>query len=137
MTELSLNLLRYRIFHKKVFTATTTVPLETLSLTSNVAMFHSYRTYHQTQVWRGESIDLFGWKFSFQKGRMTPATMIEPPELQNLLRIIRSSFKTGCKTMSCSCRKHGLKCTDSCKECRGVSCITCQEVDLDVFNKHD
>ena len=63
--------------------------------------------------------------------------MIEPPELQNLLRIIRSSFKTGCKTMSCSCRKHGLKCNGSCKECRGVSCITCQEVDLDVFNKHD
>ena len=47
-TELSLNSLRYSILHKKVATATTPVTPETLPPTSNAAMFHSYRTYHQT-----------------------------------------------------------------------------------------
>ena len=42
----------------------------------------------------------------------------------------------GWKTTTCSCRKHELKCTDSCKECRGASCVNLQEVDLDVFHEH-
>ena len=66
-TELSLNSLRYSILHKKVATATTPVTPETLPPTSNAAMFHSYRTYHQTQVWRGESIDPLGWVFSIHR----------------------------------------------------------------------
>ena len=67
VTEPSLNSLRYSILHKKVATATTPVTPETLPPTSNAAMFHSYRTYHQTQVWRGESIDSLGWVFSIHR----------------------------------------------------------------------
>ena len=66
-TELSLNSLRYSILHKKDATATTAVTPETLPPTSNASMFHSYRTYHQTQVWRGESIDPLGWVFSIHR----------------------------------------------------------------------
>ena len=67
VTELSLNSLRYSILLKKVATATTPVTPETLPPTSNAAMFHSYRTYHQTQVWRGEGIDPLGWVFSIHR----------------------------------------------------------------------
>ena len=66
-----------------------------------------------------------------------PVTTIEPPAPPNLLKIVRCSCKTGCKTMTCSCPKHGLKSTYSCKECRGVSCVNCQGLDLDVFDEHD
>ena len=52
--DLALNSLRYRLFHKKVVTATTAIAPEGLPPTSDAAMFHSYRAYHQTQVWRGE-----------------------------------------------------------------------------------
>ena len=64
-----------------------------------------------------------------------PVTMTEPPAPPNVLKIVC----TGCKTMTCSCRKHGLKCTDSCRKCRGVSCANCHcpEVDSDVFDEHD
>ena len=44
-------------------------------------MFHSYQTYHQTQVWRGQSIDLFDWGLSIQKGRVMLVTMTESPAL--------------------------------------------------------
>ena len=133
-TELSLNSLRYSIFHRKVSTATTAVGPEALPPITNAAVYHSYRTYHQTQVWKGESIDPLHWGFSIQKGRMVPITMAEPPAPSNLLKLIRCGCKTGCRTKTCSCRKHGLKCTDSCRECRGVSCINCREVNLDVFD---
>ena len=66
-----------------------------------------------------------------------PVSVTEPPAPPNPIKIVRCSCKTGCKTMACSCRKHGLKCIDSCKECRGVSCLNYQEVDLDVFDEHD
>ena len=80
-TGLALNSLRYRLFHKKVVTATTAIASE------------------------------------------------------SLLKVVRCGCKTGCKTMTCSCRKHGLKCTDSCRECRGVSCLNCQDIDSDLFDK--
>ena len=48
-------------------------------------------------------------------------TIKEAPALTNLLEVVRCGCKTGCKTMPCPCRKHGLKCTDSCREYRGVS----------------
>ena len=73
----------------------------------------------------GESIDPLGWGFSIQKGRMMPVTMTIPPAPPKLLKTVRCSCKTGRKTMTCSWRKHGLKCTDPCKECRKVFCINC------------
>ena len=66
-----------------------------------------------------------------------PVTMTEPSGLPNPVKIVRCSCETGCKTMTFSCHKHGLKRTESCKECHGVSCVNCQEIDLDVFHKHD
>ena len=129
------NSLRYRLFHKRVVTATTAIVPESLPPTSNAAMFHSYRTYHQTQVWRGENMDPLGWGFLIQKGRMMPVTMTEAPAPPNLLKVVRCGCKTGCKTMACSCRKHGLTCSDSCRECRGVSRINCRQVDLDLFDE--
>ena len=45
----------------------TAIAPKTLSPTSNAAMFHSYRTYHQTQVWRGECMDPLGWDFILKK----------------------------------------------------------------------
>ena len=66
-----------------------------------------------------------------------PITMTESPAAPNLIKIICCSSKTECKTMTCSYCKHGVKCTDSCKECCGVSCINWQEVDLDMFDEHD
>ena len=40
-TDLALNSLRYRLFHKKVVTATTAIAPESLPPTSDAAMFHS------------------------------------------------------------------------------------------------
>ena len=92
-TELSFKSLRCRIFHKKVVTATNAITPETLPLTSNAAMFHSYRTYYQ--VWRSSgSIDPLGWGFSIQKDRMMPVNMTETTALPNLHKMVHCSCRT-------------------------------------------
>ena len=60
-------------------------------------MFHSYQIYHQTQVWRGQSIDLFDWGLSIQKGRMMLVTMTESPAQPNLTKMFVTAEKLGVK----------------------------------------
>ena len=55
--DVPLNTLRYRIFQKKVAIATPAVAPEVLPPTSDAAVFHSYRTYLQTQVWKGKTLN--------------------------------------------------------------------------------
>ena len=66
-----------------------------------------------------------------------PVTMAKPPVPPNLFKSVCCSCKNSCETMPFSCPEHGLKCADSCKECRGISCVSCQEIDLDMFDEHD
>ena len=98
---------------------------------------HIEPTIKHRYTLEGWKINPLGWGFSIQKGRMMGVTMTEPPPPSNVFKIVHYSCKTGCKTMTCSCCKHGLTCTDFCKKCQEVSCINCQEVDLDVFDEHD
>ena len=80
-------------------------------------------------------MDPLGWGCLIHNERMMPVKMKQKPAPPNLLKVVHCGCKTGCKTMTCSCRKHGLKCTDSCRECRGVSCLDCQDIDFDLFDK--
>ena len=42
------------------------------------------------------------------------------------LKLISCACKKGCNTGSCM--KHGLKCTISCKKCKGTSCSNCENI---------
>ena len=83
------------------------------------AFFHGLRVHHQIVVWKDLSeVDKeplrWGWKI--ENSNYTPImTDIEagPPEL---LRIVRCGCKGPCGA-KCSCRKAGLKCSWTCKEC--------------------
>lgn len=72
------------------------------------------------------------WGLKVQKGMMMPIPMRQAPAPPELLKIFRCDCKTGCKTFRCTCMKHGLKCTQVCGECRGVSCINSQEINLEL-----
>ena len=52
-----LNALRYKTVCKKIVTSNTAITPESLPPTSDSSTFHSYRAYHQVQVWRGENMD--------------------------------------------------------------------------------
>ena len=50
-----------------------------------------------------------------------------PPEI---LEVVRCSCKKDCSTKRCTCKKHGLPCTDICGECCGTSCTNSQLPDF-------
>ena len=133
-TKLSIDSLHAHIFNRKVATATTAVTPESLPPTSNALKFHSYRAYHQTQTWRGEIVDPLVWGYEIRNGKMLPIRQTKEAAPANLLKIVRCSCKKGCKTNSCTCRKHGLHCTNSCKECCGSSCSNSQKADFEEYS---
>ena len=61
-----------------------------------------------------------------------PITMKQAPAPSDLLKVVRCGCKTGCKTSKCTCHTHGLKCTQACRGCCGVSCLNCQEVNFEL-----
>lgn len=124
--EESLDELRYRLFCSKVAVGTTAVKVNTLPPTSAAARFHSLRVIYQLNEWldpentKGLSPTQCGWRIA--NGRFVPITTDFPAAPADLLKVIRCSCKGSCATKRCSCRKHGLQCSSSCKGCCGVSC---------------
>ena len=112
-------------------TSKTAITPDSLPPTSDASAYHSYRAYHQVQVWRGQDIPPLSWGWKILNNKMVPIAMKQAPAPSNLLKVVRCGCKTGCKTSACTCLKHGLKCTPVCKECRGVSCVNCQVVLLE------
>ena len=104
--------------------------------TSSASQYHSLRVYHQVQVWKGQKDeDLcpseYGWKVV--DGKLCPVLTDIDPAPQSLLQVVHCCCKTGCQSIRCTCRKHGMECTMACSECRGVcSNVTpCLEQDSD------
>jgi hypothetical protein len=131
-----LQILRWRKFTAKIVASRLkAVQINTLPPTPDAAKYHSFRTYHQCQVWSGNvSNNPSEWGWQIEKNVFVPVKMSLPPAPDALLSIIRCSCKTGCDTRRCSCRKIGLDCTIACGECRGISCSN-SRVDDDVSDQ--
>lgn len=127
-----LNLLRYRRFTQKVTLGTTFIQIHTLPPKSAAAKFHNLRVYLQVQQWIGQGDTLvphaWGWYTDTERSKLLPVTTDLPPAPEHLMKVVRCQCKTGCDTKQCSCRKHGLECTPSCGECKGVSCSNAQVI---------
>ena len=78
--EDSLNKLRYQIPCKKGSTSKSAITPESLPPTSDATTYHSYRAYHQVQVWMGfENIDPLQWGWKLQREMMMPIPMQKAP----------------------------------------------------------
>lgn len=59
---------------------------------------------------------LHGWRQDGDRLQPVPTTL--PPAPKAVLQLIKCGCKGKCITMSCSCCKHSLKCTDMCASCQ-------------------
>ena len=119
----SVNELRYNIFCQKASTSKTAITPESLPPTIDAAFYHTCRAYHRVQVWIGiEDIDPLKWGWKVRGNTMMPISTQKPPAPPELLKMFRCGCRTGCKNSQCSCVKYGLKCSQVCSDCRGVSC---------------
>ena len=124
----SLNVLRKRTFITKTATCSKAVRPESLNPTSDSASFHSFRVYHQVQDWLGNELDPTKWGWKVVGGKLFPEYSSKPPAPQQLLKVVRCGCKTDCSRKTCSCLKYGLKCTEACQNCRGISCDNVLEI---------
>ena len=122
--DIPLNKLRFDTFCRKSSTGLHAVGPDSLPPTYDATKQHSYRAYYQAQIWKGmTNLDPLEWGWKIVKEKMMPIPTEKGPAPNELLKIFRCGCKTGCKTSKCTCKKHGLKCTQVCKQCRGVSCM--------------
>lgn len=120
----SLDELRKKKFQGKVIKSLRSVDVKDLPPTSDSAKYHSFRVYYQTQVWLGNrdvKPDDWGWKRD--GSNLIPCTMDNSPAPDALLKVIRCKCKGLCDTQHCSCKKHGLYCTDFCEMCQATNCV--------------
>ncbi len=115
----SMNDLRMKVFLDKSAQNLTTLCSKDLPPTSSSARYHALHAYYQVLEWKGFASNPcdYGWERvnDCLVPKMTDS-MIGP---DNILKVVRCSCKAGCKTMSCTCRKLGLKCSIVCKHCDG------------------
>ena len=84
----------------------------------------------------------WGWKKDGQS--FMPIMTDKEVGAEDLLKVIRCGCKGSCDSNRCTCRKAGLCCTLSCKECHGSLCnntndegaISDDDFDKDFDDRH-
>ena len=66
------------------------------------------------------------WGWILKDSMLYPVLTDLPPAPVDILKVIKCSCMGGCDNMRCSCRKNGMLCTTSCKNCKGISCQNCE-----------
>ena len=52
-----------------------------------------------------------------------------PPAPDELLKIVRCNCHTDYSSMRCTCKKHNVKCSPECDNCRGLGCTNLEDED--------
>jgi len=76
------------------------------------------------------------WGRDLTGNKYTPVKCTLPPAPDKLLNVIRCNCKSNYDNKKCTCRKHGLECSQSCGSCRGIGCSnspTLAEFDIDGY----
>lgn len=129
----SLNDLRY--LHYTKAKVKPNFAFETLPPSEGAAKEHAFRTYYQLQLWLGNiNLNPTQWGWKVVNNHLVPIGSQDPPMPENLLKQISCGCKTGCNTNSCTCRKHGLECSELCANCSDGAC---SNITIETFNNED
>ena len=60
-----------------------------------------------------------------------------PPAPSEILKIIRCNYQTDYSCMRCTCKKHNVKCSVACGNCRGSGCTNSEVLENDDDNAED
>lgn len=128
--NVTLNKLRF--YNYQAATVKSSFKLEKLPPTEDAAKQHCYRTYYQLQIWLGNKLTAMDWGWKQQQHGIMPKFTDNELIPEILLKTICCSCETGCSSKKCSCRKHGLKCTNLCSNCHGSEkCSNVQKINYE------
>ena len=94
--------------------------------------------YHQIKVWKALSetdLEPTQWGWKLRNDSFVPIMKDEEPGSSDLLKIVRCTCKEMCDKR-CSCRKAGLTCTSSYKECHGLICNNSEQIE-ETYNNNN
>ena len=76
----------------------------------------------QVQCWKDSENQLIpeNWGWLIKENKCIPVMSDLQPAPEKPLKVIRCTCKTGCSSLRCTCRKHGLRCLIVCSDCIGV-----------------
>ncbi|KAJ8878929.1 hypothetical protein PR048_019532 [Dryococelus australis] len=104
--------------------------ISALLSTEGAAKQHSFRVYHQVQLWLGNELPPELWEWGHKQNRLMPVTTEDPISPDSILNVIFCKCTTGCGGCKCGCRKCAINCTTICHNCRG-ECLNGISVTLD------
>lgn len=120
---------RFHCFEKA--TTKNSMNLASLPPTRKAAREHSFRVYHQMQIWLGNQLPPTNWGWKQTSNGLLPITTTHSPVPEALLKIICCKCTKGCSG-NCSCRKVGLYCSSICTHCQGRTCSNISaEIDIE------
>ena len=122
--------LRFKKYCDKVATSLTQVDPRMLPPTSAAAKNHSKRVFLQINQWKDPECDMAAedWSWTLTETGLCPTMTEMAPAPSELLKLIRCSCATDCASARCTCRKHGMKCSTACGQCRGTLCSNANAV---------
>lgn len=106
--------------------------LAVLPPTSSAVRQHSYRVYHQVQLWRNRQLPPTEWGWKMRGGVLLPIPTLDQPASDELLHLLYCNCKSDC-IRNCACRKAGLECTPMCGKCNGYACSNAPRPDDDAY----
>lgn len=110
--------------------------LAVLPPTSSAARQHSYRVYHQVQLWRNCQLPPTEWGWKMRGGVLIPVPTLEKPASDELLNVLYCNCKSDC-IRNCACRKSGLDCTPMCGQCKGIACSNAPHPEDDAYETNE
>lgn len=121
------NLHELRFLHFQKSTLKSNFRLESLPPTDGTATQHSFRTFLQLQEWLGNKKIATDWGWKASTNGLKPIYTVDKLIPDDLIKKITCKCETGCRTLTCGCRKHGLRCTELCQSCNGENCTNIDE----------
>ena len=133
-TDYDLDRIRLNKFEQSVIKSMKAVLVQRLPPTNSAAKYHSFRVYYQVQAWLGNEHlhKATDWGWELIKGNLHPKTMDLPPAPKALMKVMKCSCKLHCENNICTCKKHGLYCTEFCNNCTSGNCKNIDDSDLQV-----
>lgn len=128
--NVTLNKLRFHNY--QAATIKSSFKLEKLPPTEDAAKQHCYRAYFQLQTWLGNTLDATDWGWKKHQLGVMPKVCEQDLVPEVLLKTIFCKCETGCISKKCSCRKHGLKCTNLCTNCHHAE--NCCNIEKQIFD---
>ena len=125
-------------YHKIVSYSHAIIDPALLPQPPRAAYYHDLRAQHQMNIWKilsDDDTDPLNWGWKIRNGKFSPIMTDIEASPTDILKIIRCGGKGSCSSRY-SCKKTGLKCALSCKECRCVTCGNIRE-DLDKIDGVD